>query len=75
MAPTGAMTVRRRLGTSDLEVSPVGLGAWAWGASVIWSYGRTHDRKDVEAAWHRAIELGATSSTPRRSTAWGGQRP
>jgi aryl-alcohol dehydrogenase-like predicted oxidoreductase len=58
MDPPAVMTERRRLGNSDLEVSPVSLGAWAWGASVIWSYGKTHDRKDVERAWYRAIELG-----------------
>ncbi len=58
MDAPSVMTERRRLGTSGLEVSPVSLGAWAWGASVIWSYGRTHDRKDVEGAWYRAIELG-----------------
>jgi len=54
----GRVTQRRRIGSSDLMVSPVGLGAWAWGSKYIWSYGRTHGRADLSAAWHRSLELG-----------------
>lgn len=48
----------RRLGRSDLRVSAVGLGAWAWGASQIWGYGKTFGLKDVEQTWRAAIERG-----------------
>ena len=49
---------RRRLGRSDLEVSSIGLGAWSWGASRVWGYGKMYGRKEVEEAWWRSIELG-----------------
>jgi len=49
---------RRRLGRSDLEVSSIGLGAWSWGASRVWGYGKRYGRKEVEEAWWRSIELG-----------------
>jgi len=49
---------RRRLGRSDLHVSSIGIGAWAWGATRVWGYGKAYGRRDVEEAWWRAIELG-----------------
>ncbi len=49
---------RRRLGSSDLEVSSIGLGAWSWGASQVWGYGKRYGRKEVEEAWWRSIEMG-----------------
>ncbi len=50
----------RRLGKTDVRVNAIGLGTWAWGAKRIWSYGRTHDRADVDQTWQRAVELGQT---------------
>jgi len=49
---------RRRLGRSDLVVSSIGLGAWSWGASQVWGYGKRYGRKEVEDAWWRSIEMG-----------------
>ena len=54
----GRIPETRRIGSSDLMVSPVGLGAWAWGSKFFWSYGRTHSRADLSAAWRRSLELG-----------------
>ncbi len=39
-------------------VSSVGLGTWAWGSKLIWSYGKAYGHNDVEAAWRRSIEMG-----------------
>jgi aryl-alcohol dehydrogenase-like predicted oxidoreductase len=48
----------RKLGNSDLAISPVGFGAWAIGGSG-WEYGwGGQDDEDSIAAIHRSLELG-----------------
>ena len=48
----------RRLGNSDLSITPVGFGAWAIGGSG-WEFGwGEQDDKASIAAIHRALELG-----------------
>jgi aryl-alcohol dehydrogenase-like predicted oxidoreductase len=49
---------RRRLGSSDLEVTSVGLGVWQWGDTNFWNYGRGYDRSDLDRVWWRNIEAG-----------------
>jgi aryl-alcohol dehydrogenase-like predicted oxidoreductase len=52
------MTVpRRRLGGTDLEITRVGLGAWAIGGPWAFGWGPQDDNESV-AAIHRAVELG-----------------
>ena len=49
---------RKRLGNSDLSITPVGFGAWAFGGSG-WQFGwGPQDDKESIAAIHRALELG-----------------
>ena len=48
----------RKLGNSDLHITPVGFGAWAIGGNG-WEYGwGAQDDADSIAAIHRALELG-----------------
>ena len=48
----------RKLGNSDLYITPVGFGAWAIGGSGWeFAWGRQDDA-DSMAAIHRALELG-----------------
>jgi len=48
----------RKLGNSDLRITPVGYGAWAIGGSG-WQFGwGSQDDKDSIAAIHRSLELG-----------------
>jgi len=48
----------KRLGNSDLSITPVGFGAWAIGGSG-WEFGwGEQDDKQSVAAIHRALELG-----------------
>jgi len=48
----------RKLGNSDLKVTPVGFGAWAVGGSGWeFAWGRQDDQDSI-AAIHRALELG-----------------
>jgi aryl-alcohol dehydrogenase-like predicted oxidoreductase len=48
----------RKLGNSDIKITPVGYGAWAIGGSG-WEFGwGVQDDADSLAAIHRALELG-----------------
>jgi aryl-alcohol dehydrogenase-like predicted oxidoreductase len=48
----------RKLGNSDLQITPVGYGAWAVGGSG-WQFALgSQDDKDSIAAIHRSLELG-----------------
>lgn len=46
------------LGKSGILVSPLGLGAWAWGDRFVWGYGRTHQESDVAQAFAASREAG-----------------
>ena len=36
------------IGLADgLNVAPLGIGAWAWGTTRLWGYGKEYDRSDV----------------------------
>jgi aryl-alcohol dehydrogenase-like predicted oxidoreductase len=47
----------RKLGNSDLHISPIGFGAWAAGGDWQFGWGTQDDRQSI-AAIHRALELG-----------------
>jgi aryl-alcohol dehydrogenase-like predicted oxidoreductase len=48
----------RKLGNSDLHITPVGFGAWAiGGGNWEYSWGPQDDRESIEAI-HKALELG-----------------
>jgi aryl-alcohol dehydrogenase-like predicted oxidoreductase len=47
----------RELGKSGLKISAVGLGTWQWGARE-WGWGRQYGRREVMAAFQKALELG-----------------
>ena len=48
---------RRKLGNSDLAITPIGFGAWAVGGPWQFGWGEQNDRDSI-AAIHRALELG-----------------
>jgi aryl-alcohol dehydrogenase-like predicted oxidoreductase len=39
------------LGNTDVEITPLGVGTWAWGDRLFWSYGKTHTKDDIQAAF------------------------
>jgi aryl-alcohol dehydrogenase-like predicted oxidoreductase len=47
---------KRKLGTSNLEVSAIGLGCMG----MSWSYGPAKDKKEMIAVLHAAVERGVT---------------
>jgi aryl-alcohol dehydrogenase-like predicted oxidoreductase len=48
---------KKRLGNSDMEITRLGLGAWAIGGSWAWGWGRQEDRDSIETI-HKALESG-----------------
>ncbi len=41
-----------------LNVEPLGVGAWAWGATRLWGYGKEYDRNDVGEAFRSSMAAG-----------------
>jgi aryl-alcohol dehydrogenase-like predicted oxidoreductase len=48
---------RRQLGQSDLQITPIGLGAWAIGGEWMFGWGPQDDRDSI-ATIRRAIDVG-----------------
>lgn len=46
------------LGKTGIQVSPLGIGTWAWGDKLFWGYGDRYGAVDVEAAFQRAVDQG-----------------
>ncbi|MCM2680845.1 aldo/keto reductase [Echinimonas agarilytica] len=46
-----------KLGNSDLNISRIGLGAWAIGGKWLWGWGEQDDRQSIETIQH-ALDLG-----------------
>jgi len=46
------------LGKTDIQITPLGTGAWQWGDSSFWGYGRTYQEADVQAAFEASLEAG-----------------
>ncbi len=44
----------------ELGVAPLGVGAWAWGTSRLWGYGKEYDRNDVGEAFRSSMAEGVT---------------
>jgi aryl-alcohol dehydrogenase-like predicted oxidoreductase len=39
------------LGPTDIQVSRMGIGIWAWGARFFWGYGKNYQEKDLRDAF------------------------
>jgi aryl-alcohol dehydrogenase-like predicted oxidoreductase len=48
------------LGTTGIEVTPIGFGTWAWGDSLFWGYGKDYGEADLKLAFQAAINKGIT---------------
>lgn len=44
----------------ELGVAPLGVGAWAWGTTRLWGYGKEYDRRDVGEAFRASMAGGVT---------------
>src|SRR3954451_20795218 len=44
----------------ELNVAPLGVGAWAWGTTRLWGYGKEYDRSEVGSACRASMAEGFT---------------
>ncbi|MDX2272058.1 MAG: aldo/keto reductase [Cyanobacteriota bacterium] len=51
-------TSRIPLGSSEVWVSPLGIGTWAWGDRLFWGYGGQYRDEDLQAAFATCLEAG-----------------
>jgi aryl-alcohol dehydrogenase-like predicted oxidoreductase len=62
---------RIRLGASPLEVSPLGVGCWAWGDRGYWHYETDHGPRDVVAAFDACLDAGLDLFDTAEAYGWG----
>jgi aryl-alcohol dehydrogenase-like predicted oxidoreductase len=50
---------RVALGAAGIQISPLGIGAWAWGDTWFWQYGKGgYSDADIEAAYQASLAYG-----------------
>jgi aryl-alcohol dehydrogenase-like predicted oxidoreductase len=53
------MVERIALGSSDIQISPLGIGTWQWGDSMFWGYEKNgYNAQDVQAAFTASVQAG-----------------
>jgi aryl-alcohol dehydrogenase-like predicted oxidoreductase len=48
------------LGPNGPAIAPLGIGAWAWGDKLFWSYGKEYDKTELRDAFHAALAAGVS---------------
>jgi len=46
------------LGANGPAVAPLGIGTWAWGDQLFWSYGKEYDKASLQEAFTIALDAG-----------------
>ena len=59
-APIDELPHTLRLGKTDIQISPLGIGCWEWGDRVYWGYGQSYGDEDIQAAIAAALEAGVS---------------
>ncbi|AFY70708.1 NADP-dependent oxidoreductase domain protein [Thalassoporum mexicanum PCC 7367] len=49
-----------KLGNSNVEVSAIGVGTWAWGDTLFWKYGSDYGEVEVKKAFSASLDAGVT---------------
>ena len=60
-----------RIGKSEIEVRPLGVGTWAWGDRIVWGFGRGYGEPEVEAAFHAGRGAGLDFFDTAEVYGWG----
>ena len=46
------------LGNTDLRVTPLGLGIWQWGDTMMWGYGKGYGDADLKPVYEATLAAG-----------------
>jgi aryl-alcohol dehydrogenase-like predicted oxidoreductase len=68
--PTSAIDLVR-LGNTDLRVTPLGIGTWSWGDSMVWGYGKGYAEADLKTAFDATLASGITFFDTAEIYGWG----
>jgi aryl-alcohol dehydrogenase-like predicted oxidoreductase len=49
-----------QLGRTDVRVSRLGVGAWAWGDTMVWRFGDGYGEREVEEAFQASLDAGVS---------------
>jgi len=47
-----------KLGDTNLSISKIGVGTWAWGSRILWGYGRDYTEADLVAVYEESLNSG-----------------
>ncbi len=49
-----------QLGKTNVRVTPLGIGTWQWGDSMMWGYGKGYAESEIKAAFDASLAAGIT---------------
>ena len=47
-----------KLGDTNLIISKIGVGTWAWGSRILWGYGQDYTEADLVAVYEESLKSG-----------------
>lgn len=47
-----------KLGDTDIAISKICVGTWAWGSSIIWGYGKDYTEADLLSVYEESLKSG-----------------
>ena len=47
-----------KLGDTNLGISKIGVGAWAWGSRILWGYGKDYTEADLISVYEESLKSG-----------------
>jgi len=60
-----------RLGKTGLNITPLGIGTWAWGDKIYWNYGKGYSEPDIKDAFRACISSGINFFDTAEIYGWG----
>jgi len=50
--------VTTKLGDTNLSISKIGVGTWAWGSRILWGYGKDYTKADLVSVYNESLKSG-----------------